>query len=294
MDRLKPPRPKKAKNLKKGLPLPLFPGNKGENYKFTGNFNGFCVTVRTDIEKLYYNGFFGKSNLSRGFPSFPKAGKTKIIRKRQYEARSEWKKQVERAVVEENDRKESDETKEVYMKTKHDKVRDKSDKIRDQSDKIRDQSDKIRHHSEEIRDQSDKDKEQDLTKEHDKIMDKAKDYTNLTNFKLKQSKAILLPDSDSEEELQDYLTNLTAVYCADYNLIEEKLCLSLEDAFFLSQSLNCLNIFENDRLLEGIELWNVFCETDCNFIQNYAVYHYYRSKNWVVKPGIKFGGDYRK
>jgi tRNA-splicing endonuclease subunit Sen2 len=31
---------------------------------------------------------------------------------------------------------------------------------------------------------------------------------------------------------------------------------------------------------------------DNTFIVNYVAYHYYRSKAWVIKDGIKFGVDY--
>ncbi|KAK5640766.1 hypothetical protein RI129_009313 [Pyrocoelia pectoralis] len=102
-------------------------------------------------------------------------------------------------------------------------------------------------------------------------------------------KVIVTPDSDSETE---YFTNLRPQYCIDRSSVTESLHLSLEEAYFLSCSLNCLNVYNNDELAPARDLWNLFHTSDKCFGQNYAVYHYFRSKNWVVKPGIKFGGDY--
>ncbi|KAG8237292.1 hypothetical protein J437_LFUL016205 [Ladona fulva] len=45
------------------------------------------------------------------------------------------------------------------------------------------------------------------------------------------------------------------------------------------------------------ELWNAFrlsraLQSSVPFETSYAVYHHFRSKGWVVKPGIRFGGDF--
>lgn len=74
---------------------------------------------------------------------------------------------------------------------------------------------------------------------------------------------------------------------------QESLHLNLEEAFFLSYALGCLEIVDLfDKKLSLLEAWRLFCESQDDFVQKYLVYHHYRSKGWVVKPGLKFGGDF--
>ena len=42
------------------------------------------------------------------------------------------------------------------------------------------------------------------------------------------------------------------------------------------------------------ELWRKFLSLDPIFIEKYVAYHYYRSKGWVVRDGVKFGVTYCK
>lgn len=42
------------------------------------------------------------------------------------------------------------------------------------------------------------------------------------------------------------------------------------------------------------EMWTTFCHLDPFFIYKYIAYHHFRSKGWVVKPGIKFGTHFSK
>lgn len=99
-------------------------------------------------------------------------------------------------------------------------------------------------------------------------------------------KVIVVPDSDSESE--DYFVNLQPQYQVDNGSVREKLHLMLEEAFYLQHVLKCL------KIKHAGDLWKVFCESDKYFAQNYAVYQHFRNKNWIVKPGLKFGGDFRK
>lgn len=107
------------------------------------------------------------------------------------------------------------------------------------------------------------------------------------------NKVIVVPDSD-EETSNDYFTNLKPEYRLDQSGIKETVWLGLDEAFFLSFVVTCLNIYADDRILTASEAWNIFSECNPHFKYDYAVYFYFRAKNWVVKPGIKFGGDYRK
>jgi len=71
--------------------------------------------------------------------------------------------------------------------------------------------------------------------------------------------------------------------------------LLLEEAFFLSYTLECLEMRkENGSLISIVECWKQFNGLKKNFPYFYAAYHYYRSKGWVVKPGQQYGGDYGK
>lgn len=78
--------------------------------------------------------------------------------------------------------------------------------------------------------------------------------------------------------------------------IEETLALLPEEAFFLHYSLRCLRVMDFDQTHEFTthEMLENFCKIDPKFIQKFVVYHYYRSKNWVVKSGLKFGGEFCK
>lgn len=78
--------------------------------------------------------------------------------------------------------------------------------------------------------------------------------------------------------------------------IEDTLVLTLEEAFFLHFTLDCLRIVNLDQTLEFTtdEVIQKFCEHTNRFVERYVAYHYYRSRNWIVKSGIKFGGDFCK
>lgn len=75
----------------------------------------------------------------------------------------------------------------------------------------------------------------------------------------------------------------------------EKLLLFPEEAFFLSYSLNCLEIRRKDgSQMTHEECLVEFTKIHPQFITSFVVYTYLRSKNWVIKSGIKLGGDFCK
>ena len=75
----------------------------------------------------------------------------------------------------------------------------------------------------------------------------------------------------------------------------ESLLLFPEEAFFLQYFLNCLEIRRTDQsLMTDEECLLEFTRIHPQFLTYFAVYTYLRSKNWVIKSGIKFGGDYCK
>lgn len=110
-------------------------------------------------------------------------------------------------------------------------------------------------------------------------------------WKQKVKKVVVVPDSDSEGE---YFKNLKPEYQMDYSGLSEIVALTLEEAFFLLSVLNCLQITHNTAVLDVENAWKLFFESDKYFLCNYISYYYFRSKNWVVKPGLKFGGDFCK
>lgn len=108
----------------------------------------------------------------------------------------------------------------------------------------------------------------------------------------KQSKQIIVvPDSDEEQE---YLTNLKATYHIDSSNLKEKVWLTPEEAFFLNEVVSCLDIYYKGEILPSQMSWDIFSESNKYFQFDYIAYSHFRAKNWVVKPGIKFGGDYCK
>lgn len=79
--------------------------------------------------------------------------------------------------------------------------------------------------------------------------------------------------------------------------IFEYLQLSLEEAFFLVYALGCLSIYYEKEPLTIVKLWKVFTVIQPTFRTTYMAYHYFRSKGWVPKVGLKYGTDlllYRK
>ncbi|XP_041747158.1 tRNA-splicing endonuclease subunit Sen2 isoform X2 [Coregonus clupeaformis] len=77
----------------------------------------------------------------------------------------------------------------------------------------------------------------------------------------------------------------------------EYLQLTLEEAFFLVYALGCLSVYYNEEPLSVLQLWEMFRSVQPHFETSYMAYHYFRSRGWVPKPGVKYGTDlmlYRK
>lgn len=112
------------------------------------------------------------------------------------------------------------------------------------------------------------------------------------NANVKIKKTIVVPDSDTEDE--DYFANFKPEYQIDKSGIKEKIHLSLVEAYYLANDVECLNVYDEDVLLDKETMWRKFLNSDANFIPNYVTYRHFRKKGWIVKAGIKFGGDYSK
>ncbi|XP_032005637.1 tRNA-splicing endonuclease subunit Sen2 isoform X2 [Hylobates moloch] len=90
----------------------------------------------------------------------------------------------------------------------------------------------------------------------------------------------------------------------EYVLVEEAECAMSEredapneEAFFLVYALGCLSIYYEKEPLTIVKLWKAFTVVQPTFRTTYMAYHYFRSKGWVPKVGLKYGTDlllYRK
>jgi tRNA-splicing endonuclease subunit Sen2 len=103
-----------------------------------------------------------------------------------------------------------------------------------------------------------------------------------------------IPETEepSLKKLKLFENNLTTAG-SSVPVIKESLDLMLEEAFFLHHSLQCLKILnlESEEILTD-HLWRDFCELKHNFLECFVAYLYLKGKNWVIKSGIKFGGDF--
>ncbi|NWQ80203.1 SEN2 endonuclease, partial [Columbina picui] len=107
----------------------------------------------------------------------------------------------------------------------------------------------------------------------------------------------LQPEGDSVHAQENLVKKEKLVCRRNPFRISEYLQLSLEEAFFLVYALGCLSIYYGEEPLTILKLWEVFSEVKPNFKTTYMAYHYFRSKGWVPKVGLKYGTDlllYRK
>nr|CAD7392357.1 unnamed protein product [Timema cristinae] len=106
-----------------------------------------------------------------------------------------------------------------------------------------------------------------------------------------EEKVLVVPDSDSEDE--NFLDHISPRIEPEVFPVREMLHLTLEEAFFLSYALGCLQVLDLfGNTLTVVDTWGLFSESQKDFVQKYVAYHHFRSKGWVVKPGLKFGGDF--
>ncbi|XP_023161141.2 tRNA-splicing endonuclease subunit Sen2-1 [Drosophila hydei] len=74
---------------------------------------------------------------------------------------------------------------------------------------------------------------------------------------------------------------------------DETLLLGLEEACVLAYYLDILEIKDTlDKDITWQEYVKAALEYDKEFISKLAAYLYLKSKNWIIKSGIKFGGDF--
>uniref|UniRef100_F7FEC2 tRNA-splicing endonuclease subunit Sen2 n=1 Tax=Monodelphis domestica TaxID=13616 RepID=F7FEC2_MONDO len=98
---------------------------------------------------------------------------------------------------------------------------------------------------------------------------------------------------DGEEKIDEKVVKREKLVCRrnPYRIFEY-LQLSLEEAFFLVYALGCLNIYYEEEPLTILKLWEAFHLVQPTFRTTYMAYHYFRSKGWVPKVGLKYGTDF--
>ncbi|XP_075980825.1 tRNA splicing endonuclease subunit 2 [Anticarsia gemmatalis] len=244
-----------------------FPLDNSMRIVFTGYYNGYNVEIRSieEIGLLYHMGCFGKGSASRSQPKVTENDNSpRIMRKRQILKRNYWFRKFGSS----NQSAEAD----AFMKD----IDDITAKIISDSEKrsIKDVIDLVSS-----------DEENGVEQEPQECFEQYHNPEKGDNI------VVIVPDSDSEEE--NYFANLKPKCCLNKIKIQEKLMLTPQEAFFLLYGLGCLQIVNLDNTLLNIEkCWELFTMADKNFVSKYVVFHYYRSKGYIVKPGIKFGGDY--
>ncbi|NXJ12222.1 SEN2 endonuclease, partial [Odontophorus gujanensis] len=114
---------------------------------------------------------------------------------------------------------------------------------------------------------------------------------------VQEEESSLCPEEDSAHEQENFVKKEKLVCRRNPFRIFEYLQLSLEEAFFLVYALGCLTIYYGEEPLTILKLWEMFSEVKPSFKTTYMAYHYFRSKGWVPKVGLKYGTDlllYRK
>ncbi|KAI9560651.1 tR-splicing endonuclease subunit Sen2 [Daphnia sinensis] len=76
------------------------------------------------------------------------------------------------------------------------------------------------------------------------------------------------------------------------NDVSETSNLMVEEAFFLSYVVGCLQVKFEEKFLNLDEIWDLFMKTTNNFLSRYLSYQHFRLSGWVVRSGLKFGGDF--
>ncbi|KAF1670679.1 tRNA-splicing endonuclease subunit Sen2, partial [Pygoscelis papua] len=128
-------------------------------------------------------------------------------------------------------------------------------------------------------------------------MIKSKERTPEYVLVQEEEEGSLCPRDDSAHAQENLVKKEKLVCRRNPFRIFEYLQLSLEEAFFLVYALGCLSIYYGEEPLTILKLWEVFSEVKPNFKTTYMAYHYFRSKGWVPKVGLKYGTDlllYRK
>uniref|UniRef100_A0A2K5SI75 tRNA-splicing endonuclease subunit Sen2 n=1 Tax=Cebus imitator TaxID=2715852 RepID=A0A2K5SI75_CEBIM len=266
--------------------------------------NNVIVRNAEDIEQLYGNGYFGKGILSRSRPSFTisdpkvvakwKDVKTNmpIITSKRYQRSVEWAAELMR-------RQGQDESTvcrilEDYTKPlEHPPVqRNEEAHVHDElnSGMVSNMEGTVQGETPSVHGPHLEDNSQHVSLLH--AGDKGPDH----EYVLVEEEECAM--SKREDAPNEELVQRKRLICRrnPYRIFEY-LQLSLEEAFFLVYALGCLSIYYEKEPLTIVKLWKAFTVVQPTFRTTYMAYHYFRSKGWVPKVGLKYGTDlllYRK
>lgn len=97
------------------------------------------------------------------------------------------------------------------------------------------------------------------------------------------------------EEASGKLLSVDEEILPDPFEIPKSLILFPEEALFLLHQVKCLEVKDlDDNILTPLELWKKFTIAKFDFVESYVAYLYLKSKNWVIKVGTKFAGNFCK
>ncbi|XP_025060305.1 tRNA-splicing endonuclease subunit Sen2 isoform X3 [Alligator sinensis] len=89
-------------------------------------------------------------------------------------------------------------------------------------------------------------------------------------------------EDNTEQQVSSKLASSTE-YVQEYVLVQEEESSLCHDEAANEQSNEPLTI---------LELWKIFSDVQPSFRTTYMTYHYFRSKGWVPKVGLKYGTDF--
>uniref|UniRef100_A0A2K5DAS6 tRNA-splicing endonuclease subunit Sen2 n=1 Tax=Aotus nancymaae TaxID=37293 RepID=A0A2K5DAS6_AOTNA len=260
--------------------------------------NNVIVRNAEDIEQLYGNGYFGKGILSRSRPSFTtsdpkvvakwKDVKTNmpIITSKKYQRSVEWAAELMR-------RQGQDEStvcrilKDYTKPLEHPPVqRNEEAQMHDElnSGMVSNMEGTAQGETPSVRVPHLEDNSQHVSLLH--AGDKGPDH----EYVLVEEEECAV--RKSEDAPNEELARRKRLICRrnPYRIFEY-LQLSLEEAFFLVYALGCLSIYYEKEPLTIVKLWKAFTVVQPTFRTTYMAYHYFRSKGWVPKVGLKYGTD---
>uniref|UniRef100_A0A8D8YR05 tRNA-intron lyase n=1 Tax=Cacopsylla melanoneura TaxID=428564 RepID=A0A8D8YR05_9HEMI len=257
--KLQNPQPKvKGNRLQiKEINFPIPVGDSSAPWpQFRGIFVGTSVIIENmeDAALLHHQGLFGKCMFSR---SWPTNEKPPVIRKRQWIRRKEWLCNIE-------------EQNSIDNLNRTDLAENKN-------------------------------------KKSNYSLESKANVRNGHTFKFKNdvthapsltplNKIVVVNDSDDDcLDKDSILSNLNpTLHEEPTTIVEETVCLSLEEAFFLFYALNCLSIkhMTTNKMMSLDGFWKLCINADPTFVEKYVTYHYFRSKGWIVKSGLNFGCDF--
>lgn len=235
-----------------------------------------------------FQGFFGKGSFSRGYPAFgsTKAGIPPTIKERQWQRRKSWIEKItnhcnnhlEAKIVDEGTNttmlEQSSQESVMDVENGENYIFGESCSKNDDKSMVTDETTDLSMISAH------------LCNKHTSIAQT--DDSNL------RDKVLVLADSDDEDIERVVRDPKPHIEDEPVKTAVETLNLTLEEAFFLQYALGCLQVIDISGPLTILQTWQKFGESKSDFIESYIVYHYFRSKGWVVKSGHKFGGNFCK